>query len=138
MGKIIELIIILGLLAFSFLSGVKYSDEVKERANWLFEDREDVSDLPDLPVGRNNWDAKIYRNKLGNRFLDWAKGLPSLLTRLIYHRHSDALFKREQSFAHATRSLFCGEIRHSLFLKNLVKTKMLDKSIYFYNTINSE
>jgi hypothetical protein len=47
MGKIIELLIILGLLVFSFFSGVKYSENVKEHASWLFEDKEGDAAMPE-------------------------------------------------------------------------------------------
>ena len=47
MVKIIELIVGLTLLIFSFFAGVKYSDSVKSHASWLFEAKEEV-ELPDL------------------------------------------------------------------------------------------
>ena len=43
MIKVIELIIVLALLIFSFFTGVKYSDQVKERASWLFETKEEAT-----------------------------------------------------------------------------------------------
>jgi len=48
MIKIIELIIIITLLIFSFFAGVKYSDSVKNHASWLFEPKEEEVELPDL------------------------------------------------------------------------------------------
>lgn len=48
MIKIIELIVVLALLVFSFFAGVKYSESVKQHAGWLFESKEDEVELPDL------------------------------------------------------------------------------------------
>jgi hypothetical protein len=48
MVKVIELIVVLALLVFSFFAGVKYSDSVRERASWLFESKEEEVELPDL------------------------------------------------------------------------------------------
>lgn len=48
MIKVIELIVVLALLVFSFFAGVKYSDSVKQRASWLFESKEEEVELPDL------------------------------------------------------------------------------------------
>lgn len=65
MVKIIELIIIFILIVFSFFAGVKYSDEVKQRSGWLFENREEV----DLPVLKNTEEyidspKEIYNNDI--------------------------------------------------------------------------
>ncbi len=48
MIKVIEAIAILGLLVFSFFLGVKYSDQIKERAGWLFETKEEEIELPSI------------------------------------------------------------------------------------------
>jgi len=48
MIKIVELIIVATLLFFSFLAGVKYSDSVKSHLSWLFENKEEEIELPDL------------------------------------------------------------------------------------------
>ncbi len=48
MIKIIELIIVAILLSFSFLAGVKYADSVKSHLSWLFENKEEEIELPDL------------------------------------------------------------------------------------------
>ncbi len=48
MIKAIEVIVVTVLLIFAFLAGVKYSDSVKNRANWLFETKEEEVELPDL------------------------------------------------------------------------------------------
>lgn len=48
MIKLVELIIIVILLVFSFLGGVKYSDGVKSHVSWLFENKEEEIELPDL------------------------------------------------------------------------------------------
>ncbi|GDX36721.1 hypothetical protein LBMAG18_12320 [Alphaproteobacteria bacterium] len=48
MIKIVELIIVVTLLIFSFLAGVKYSDSVKNHVSWLFENKEEEIELPDL------------------------------------------------------------------------------------------
>ena len=48
MIKVIELIVVLALLVFSFFAGVKYSDSVKQHAGWLLESKEEEVELPDL------------------------------------------------------------------------------------------
>ena len=48
MIKIVELIIVVTLLIFSFLAGVKYADSVKRHVSWLFENKEEEIELPDL------------------------------------------------------------------------------------------
>ena len=48
MTKVIEIIIVLTLLVFSFVAGVKYSDSVRSHASWLFEAKEEEVELPDL------------------------------------------------------------------------------------------
>ena len=49
MVKTIELIVVLTLLIFSFFAGVKYSDDIKSHASWLFENKgEEEVELPDL------------------------------------------------------------------------------------------
>jgi len=48
MIKIIEAIVVLALLLFAFFIGVKYSDQVKERAGWLFETKEEEIELPNI------------------------------------------------------------------------------------------
>jgi hypothetical protein len=48
MIKLVELIIVVTLLIFSFLAGVKYADSVKSHVSWLFENKEDEIELPDL------------------------------------------------------------------------------------------
>jgi hypothetical protein len=48
MIKIVELIIVVTLLIFSFLAGVKYADSVKSHVSWLFENKEEEIELPDL------------------------------------------------------------------------------------------
>ena len=46
MIRVIEAIVILGLLLCAFFLGVKYSDQVKDRAGWLFETKEEEVELP--------------------------------------------------------------------------------------------
>jgi hypothetical protein len=41
MFTLIKLIFYCALLIFTFLGGVKYSDEAKEVANWVFEEKEE-------------------------------------------------------------------------------------------------
>ncbi len=48
MIKLVELIIVVTLLIFSFLAGVKYADNVKSHVSWLFENKEEEIELPDL------------------------------------------------------------------------------------------
>ena len=48
MIKLVELIIVVTLLIFSFLAGVKYADSVKSHVSLLFENKEDEIELPYL------------------------------------------------------------------------------------------
>lgn len=48
MTKAIEGIVIVTLLLFAFFIGVKYSESVKSHASWLFENKDDEVELPDL------------------------------------------------------------------------------------------
>lgn len=48
MIKAIELIIVITLLIFSFFAGVKYSDVVRSHASWIFENKDEEVELPDL------------------------------------------------------------------------------------------
>ncbi len=54
MLKVIELIVVLTLLVFSFFAGVKYSSSVKNHASWLFETKEEEVELPDLSNENGN------------------------------------------------------------------------------------
>lgn len=62
MIKVIELVIVLALLIFSFFTGVKYSDQVKERASWLFETKEEEIELPEIKDGENGVDQQLDEN----------------------------------------------------------------------------
>lgn len=63
MIKAIELIVIVTLMVFSFVVGVKYSDSVKSHAGWLFETKEEEEvDLPDLTNEVNPDAATVYDN----------------------------------------------------------------------------
>lgn len=53
MVKVIEAIVVLTLLVFSFFIGVKYSESVKSHASWLFEGKEEEVELPDLSNENN-------------------------------------------------------------------------------------
>lgn len=48
MIKTVELIVAIFLMIFCFFAGVKYSDNVKSHASWLFESKEEEVELPDL------------------------------------------------------------------------------------------
>ena len=48
MKKAAEAVVIITLMIFSFILGVKCSDSVKNHAGWLFETKEDEVELPDL------------------------------------------------------------------------------------------
>ena len=49
MIKTIELIVAIFLVVFSFFAGVKYSDDIRSHASWLFENKgEEEVELPDL------------------------------------------------------------------------------------------
>jgi hypothetical protein len=48
MTKTIQAFAILILAIFSFFAGVTYSDSVKNHAGWLFEQKEEEVELPDL------------------------------------------------------------------------------------------
>lgn len=62
MIKAIELIVVITLMVFSFVVGVKYSDSVKLRAGWLFEAKEEEVDLPDLTNENSPEAATVYDN----------------------------------------------------------------------------
>jgi hypothetical protein len=62
MIKAIELIVVVTLMVFSFVIGVKYSDSVKSHAGWLFEAKEDEVDLPDLTNESATDGATVYDN----------------------------------------------------------------------------
>jgi len=62
MIKFIELIIVLALLIFSFFTGVKYSDQVKERASWLFEAKEEEIELPEIKDQEGSADQQLDEN----------------------------------------------------------------------------
>lgn len=53
MNKTVKLIIVLILLIFAFVAGVKYSNSVKSHAGWLFEAKEEEVELPDLSDENN-------------------------------------------------------------------------------------
>jgi len=48
MIKTVELIVAIFLMIFCFFAGVKYADGVKSHASWLFENKEEEVELPDL------------------------------------------------------------------------------------------
>jgi hypothetical protein len=48
MIKTTELIVAIFLMICCFFAGVKYSDSVKSHASWLFENKEEEVELPDL------------------------------------------------------------------------------------------
>ncbi len=60
MIKAIELIVVVTLMIFSFVVGVKYSESVKNHAGWLFETKEEEVDLPDLTNEGNPDSATVY------------------------------------------------------------------------------
>ena len=62
MIKAIELIVVITLMVFSFVVGVKYSDSVKSHAGWLFETKEEEVDLPDLTNENSPESATVYDN----------------------------------------------------------------------------
>ncbi len=62
MIKVIELIVVVTLMVFSFVVGVKYSDSVKSHAGWLFETKEEEVDLPDLTNEATPDAATVYDN----------------------------------------------------------------------------
>jgi hypothetical protein len=64
MIKIIEAVIILSLMVFSFFLGVKYSEQVKMRASWMFDVKSDEEvELPDLSKeGSNQSDFVVDEN----------------------------------------------------------------------------
>jgi hypothetical protein len=59
MIKAIEFIIVLVLLVFAFFAGVKYSDSVKSHASWLFENKSEEVELPDLSNENNNAEVGV-------------------------------------------------------------------------------
>ena len=60
MIKAIELIVVVTLMVFSFVIGVKYSESVKSHAGWLFETKEEEVDLPDLTNENSPEVAPVY------------------------------------------------------------------------------
>lgn len=48
MIKTVELIVALFLMICCFFAGVKYADDIKSHASWLFESKEEEVELPDL------------------------------------------------------------------------------------------
>lgn len=62
MIKAIELIVVVTLMIFSFVVGVKYSDSVKSHAGWLFETKEEEVDLPDLTNESAPESTTVYDN----------------------------------------------------------------------------
>jgi hypothetical protein len=48
MVKLVEIIIFLGLLMASFFAGVKYSDNVRDASEWLFEEKEKEIEIEDI------------------------------------------------------------------------------------------
>jgi len=56
MNKTIQSFAIIILMIFAFFAGVNYADSVKNHASWLFEQKEEEVELPDLseePVQEN-------------------------------------------------------------------------------------
>ena len=53
MTKAPEITIIIFLSALSFFLGVKYSEDVREHASWIFESNSDEIELPDLSSTEN-------------------------------------------------------------------------------------
>lgn len=63
MIKAIEIIVVFTLLIFSFFAGVKYSESVKSHASWLFENKSDEVELPDLSSENGGeMDAPVNEN----------------------------------------------------------------------------
>ncbi len=62
MIKAIELVVVVTLMVFSFVIGVKYSDNVKSHAGWLFETKEEEVDLPDLTNESGVESITVYDN----------------------------------------------------------------------------
>ncbi len=60
MIKAIELIVVVTLMVFSFFIGVKYSENVKSHAGWLFETKEEEVDLPDLTNENGGEESTVY------------------------------------------------------------------------------
>jgi len=75
MIKIVELIIVVTLLIFSFLAGVKYSDSVKNHVSWLFENKEEEIELPDLSNENAVEIAPVEGNVDANKGLDSANSV---------------------------------------------------------------
>lgn len=48
MTKTIQIFATIILIIFAFFAGVSYSDAIKSHASWLFEQKEDEIELPDL------------------------------------------------------------------------------------------
>jgi len=48
MSKAIKIVVVAAVAALAFVAGVKYSEQVKSHASWMFESKEDEVALPDL------------------------------------------------------------------------------------------
>ncbi len=49
MVKLVEALVILSLIIFAFFMGVKYSNQVKSRASWIFDSKiEEEIEMPNL------------------------------------------------------------------------------------------
>lgn len=63
MSRTLEIVVILFLSLFSFFLGVKYSKTIKEHASWMFENKGDEVELPDLSNTENpEMDAPVDEN----------------------------------------------------------------------------
>ena len=66
MVKAIEVIVVITLLVFAFFIGVKYSDSVKNHASWLFEQKEEEVELPDLSNETSSVEETVEISTVGN------------------------------------------------------------------------
>jgi hypothetical protein len=55
MIKLVEALVILVVIIFAFFMGVKYSDQVKSQASWIFDSKPDEEvEMPDLSNQNDN------------------------------------------------------------------------------------
>ncbi len=48
MSKVVKIAVVAAVAALSFVAGVKYSEQVKSHASWMFESKDEEVALPDL------------------------------------------------------------------------------------------
>ena len=84
MAKALEFLFIISLLICSFFLGAKYSEEAQQYASWMFEERVNEIELPDLNDTQN---PEIEAKKIEKRNIEKR---PSVF---VDDSHQDSLVK---------------------------------------------